>query len=213
MVAAELVPVTTTDGLTEDLDPVKPLMIPPPDPDSSPVEVVTELPPSNTQEGEGTLSLSEPSIPTLSGFPLPTPFPMGEPADSEPYLYLDLPPTPTSPPLQDSHTEAGSQGADPEVLLWPKEEVDDRAEGDVHAENDTATFSAATVLSGDGEVDHAPPAYPHLLDTDSELDYQYDQADAFLPVSSAASVILLLLLLLLLKASAAFQRSQLLTGF
>ncbi|XP_067444547.1 plexin-B1 [Thunnus thynnus] len=181
MVAAELVPVTTADGLSEDLDPVVPLMIPPPDPDYSPLEVVTELPPSNTQEAEGTLSPAEPPTLTSSGFPLPTPFPMGEPADSEPSLYLDLPPTPTSLPPRDSHTEAGSQGADPEVLLLPKEEVDDHAESAVHTENDTATFSAATVLSGDGEVDHAPPAYPHLLDTDSELDYQYDPADAFLP--------------------------------
>ncbi|KAI4827870.1 hypothetical protein KUCAC02_031232, partial [Chaenocephalus aceratus] len=45
-------------------------------------------------------------------------------------------------------------------------------------EEDVSTLRA---LHCDGEVDHAPPSYPHLLDTDSELDYQYDSADAFLP--------------------------------
>ncbi|XP_053171370.1 plexin-B1 [Scomber japonicus] len=176
MVSEELVPVTAADGLSGDPDPVMPLMIPPSDTDYSPLQVMTESPPSDTQEAEGTLSPAEPHTLTSSGFPLPTPFPMGEPADSdpEPSLYLD---PPTSPPLQDPHTEAGSQASDSEVL-WPQEEADEHG---AHAENDTATFSAATVLSGDGEVDHAPPSYPHLLDTDSELDYQYDPADAFLP--------------------------------
>lgn len=111
-------------------------------------------------------------------------------------------------PTQD--IDAGRPGADSEVLLWPDEEVDVHAEGAVQSENDTATFSAATVLSGDGEVDHAPPSYPRLLDTDSELDYQYDQADIFLPVSSAVSLLLLSSSsTLLLKASAASQRSRL----
>ncbi|TVK90497.1 Plexin-B1 [Bagarius yarrelli] len=45
------------------------------------------------------------------------------------------------------------------------------------AENDTTSFSAATVLSGDGELDHAAPGYPRLLDVDSETDYQYDMAN------------------------------------
>ncbi|XP_070759639.1 plexin-B1 [Enoplosus armatus] len=179
--AAELVPVTMAEGLNGDLDPVMPLIVPPHDPDSSPPEVVTESPPSNTQEAEGALSLAEPPTPAPSGFPLPTPFPVSEPEGSEPSLNLDLTETSTPMPTQDSQTEAGSPGTDPEVLLWPKEEVDVHAESAVQSENDTATFSAATVLSGDGEVDHAPPSYPHLLDTDSELDYQYDPADAFLP--------------------------------
>ncbi|CDQ60089.1 unnamed protein product [Oncorhynchus mykiss] len=46
------------------------------------------------------------------------------------------------------------------------------------------SFSATTVLSGDGEAaEHFPSAsaYPRLLDADSELDYQYDSADIFLP--------------------------------
>uniref|UniRef100_A0A8C4IT95 Plexin-B1 n=1 Tax=Dicentrarchus labrax TaxID=13489 RepID=A0A8C4IT95_DICLA len=151
MEAIDLVPVTMADGLSGDLDPVMPLSIPPHDPDISPLEVVTESPPSDAQEVEGALSVAEPPTPASSGFPLPTPFP------------------------------AVSPGTDPEVPLWPKEELDVPAESAVQPENDTATFSAATVLSGDGEVDHAPPSYPHLLDTDSELDYQYDPADAFLP--------------------------------
>ncbi|XP_068568767.1 plexin-B1 [Cebidichthys violaceus] len=188
MVATELVPVTVADGLSGDLDPVVPLITPPHELDSSPLEVVTEAPPSDIQEAEGALSLVEPPTPASSGFPLPPPFPLGEPGDSEHHLYLDLTQTPTLMPTQDSPTEAGIPGTNPEVLLWPKEEEEEgEGEEDVHAESavqsesNTATFSAATVLSGDGEVDHAPPSYPHLLDTDSELDYQYDPADAFLP--------------------------------
>ncbi|XP_035487419.2 plexin-B1 isoform X2 [Scophthalmus maximus] len=175
MGATELVPVTMANGVSGDLDPAMPLMIP----DTSSLEVVTELPPSDTQEAEGALSLAEPPTIASFGFPLPTPFPVGKPDDSEPFLYLDLTQAPILMPTQD--IDAGRPGADSEVLLWPDEEVDVHAEGAVQSENDTATFSAATVLSGDGEVDHAPPSYPRLLDTDSELDYQYDQADIFLP--------------------------------
>uniref|UniRef100_A0A674CQV0 Plexin-B1 n=1 Tax=Salmo trutta TaxID=8032 RepID=A0A674CQV0_SALTR len=58
-------------------------------------------------------------------------------------------------------------------------------EPDTAVENDTSTtFSAASVLSGDGEAaDHflSGSAYPQLLDADSELDYQYDSSDTFLP--------------------------------
>ncbi|XP_049421881.1 plexin-B1 [Epinephelus fuscoguttatus] len=177
MVSTELVPVTVADGL----DSVVPLIIPLHEPDSFPLEVVPESPPSHTQEAEGALSLAEPPTPASSGFPLPTPFSVGDPGDWEPSLDLDLTQTPTLRSTQEPQTEALSPGTNPEVLLWPKEEVDVHAETAVQSENDTATFSAATVLSGDGEVDHAPPSYPHLLDTDSELDYQYDPADAFLP--------------------------------
>lgn len=185
MVAAELVPVTITDGLSGDLNPIMPLMIPPPDPDSSPLEVMTD-----SQEAGGVLDTA---TQTSSGFPLPTPFPIGEPDD---YDSPDLTQAPTPLPSQHPQTEAGGWGTDPDVPLWPSEEETVHSEGAVLAENDTATFSAATVLSGDGEVDQASPAYPHLLDTESELDYQYDPADGFLPVSSGASVLLLLLLLL-----------------
>ncbi|KAI2663431.1 Plexin-B1 [Labeo rohita] len=47
-------------------------------------------------------------------------------------------------------------------------------------ENDNATFSAATVLSGDGESDSDPTVYLHFRSTDTDADYQYDsdlQAD------------------------------------
>lgn len=48
-------------------------------------------------------------------------------------------------------------------------------------ENDNATFSAATILSGDGESDRDLPVYLHLQSTGMEADYQYDSVD--LPVS------------------------------
>uniref|UniRef100_A0A673HQ14 Plexin-B1-like n=1 Tax=Sinocyclocheilus rhinocerous TaxID=307959 RepID=A0A673HQ14_9TELE len=58
-----------------------------------------------------------------------------------------------------------------EAHLAPEEaEVD-------QAENDNTTFSAATVLSGDGESDSDPPVYLHLRSTDIDADYQYDSAD------------------------------------
>uniref|UniRef100_A0A4W6EFL8 Plexin-B1 n=1 Tax=Lates calcarifer TaxID=8187 RepID=A0A4W6EFL8_LATCA len=122
-------------------------------------------------------TLSPTGHPTLasSGFPPLTLIPVGKPATSEPSLYLDLTQTPI--PMPTHGTDAESPGTDPEVLLWSKEEVDDHAKVAVQSENDTTTFSAATVLSGDGDVDHTPPSY-HLLDIDSELDYQYDPADA-----------------------------------
>ncbi|XP_068170531.1 plexin-B1 [Antennarius striatus] len=172
---AEPVPVTAADGLSGDPEPVMPLVIPPTDDDSSPLEVVTEAPPTDRQEAEGALSVEDPPTAPSTDWPLPTPFPAGEPDDSDPPLTSDPAQTPTHTPPPDVHTD------DPEVLLWPKQEVDAHSESAVLPENDTATFSAATVLSGDGEVDPAPQAYPHLLDADSELDYQYDPADALLP--------------------------------
>ncbi|XP_041835731.1 plexin-B1 isoform X2 [Melanotaenia boesemani] len=155
--AAELMPITTTDGLSGDLDPVMPLM------------VSKESTPSTTHEADGTASLAEPPTLASSGIPLSTPISAGEAADSESPTYLALTQTPMLLLPEDSVTEAGSPGIDPEVLT--------------ELENDTATFSAPTVLSGDGEVDHSLPSYSHLIDTDSELelDYQYDPADAFLP--------------------------------
>lgn len=158
-------PVTVTDGL----DPVMPLIIS----DSTPLE---ESPHSDTQEAGGTLSLAEPPTTVWSDFPLPTPFPLDKQEDSEPSLYQELTQTPRPTPTEDTQTEAVSLAADPEVLPGLDEDV-----GAVQSENDTTTFSAATVLSGDGEAE--PPSYPRLLDTDSELDYHYDSADAFLPVS------------------------------
>lgn len=185
----ELMPVTGADGLSGDLEPVMPLMIS----ETSPLEEGMDLNPSNT---EGTLSLAEPPASASSGLPVPTAPSVGEEANSESTFDVELTQTPTLAPLQDSPTKEESSVVDPEVLRWSKE-VDSPIEGAERSENSTATFSAPPVLSGDGEVDHGLQSYPHLVDTDSELDldYQYDQADTFLPVSSPPSVLLLLLLL------------------
>ncbi|XP_037831111.1 plexin-B1 isoform X1 [Kryptolebias marmoratus] len=160
---AAVVPVTGVDGLSGDLEPIMPLLIS----DPPTLEVVTGSPPSDTQEVEGALSLAEPPTSASSDVPLPE---EEEAAELEPPLKLDLTQTPTL-------SEAG--GTDPTVLLWS----DGDSLAEAAAENDTATFSAPTVLSGDGEVDHDPPSYPHMMETDSEpeLDYQNDQADSFLP--------------------------------
>uniref|UniRef100_A0A8C5F0C9 Plexin-B1 n=1 Tax=Gouania willdenowi TaxID=441366 RepID=A0A8C5F0C9_GOUWI len=61
----------------------------------------------------------------------------------------------------------------------------DTADSDILLENDTASFSSATVLSGDGEVNRDYPRYSHLLGTDLELDYQYDPAEIFLSDESS----------------------------
>ncbi|KAM8914802.1 plexin-B1 isoform 1-T1 [Spinachia spinachia] len=174
-VAPELVGFTLIDGLAGALDSVVPLIIPPYELDSFPLEVVTETPASNTEETEGALSLVEPPTTASSGFLLPTSFLLDERGNSDPPFYLETTQTPTQMPTQDSQTVAGM----PEVLFYPKEEED--VFHAMQSENDNATFSAATILSGDGEVDHAPPSYSHLLDADSELEYQYDPAEAYLP--------------------------------
>ncbi|XP_061793817.1 plexin-B1 isoform X1 [Nerophis lumbriciformis] len=160
--SADLAPVTT--GV--DLKPVMPLVIP----TSDPLEVTTDLP--NTREPDGTWTSVYLLTPTWSSSSLPTPF---SPAISESSLSLDPTQAPTPVPPLDSQTKSQSRDTESDVL--GSEEEDSMPA--VLAENDTATFSAATVLSGDGEVDHASPAYHHLVDT--ELDYQYDPADAFLP--------------------------------
>uniref|UniRef100_A0A7N6FJ92 Plexin-B1 n=1 Tax=Anabas testudineus TaxID=64144 RepID=A0A7N6FJ92_ANATE len=180
MVTTELVPVTMADGLSGDLDPAMPLIIP----DTSPME---ESPPSDTQEAGGTLSLAEPPTTVSSGFPLPTSFPVGKPEDSEPSLYQELTQKPMQVPTEDPQTEAGSPDTHRDMLPGLKKEVDAHTEVAVQSENDTATFSAATVLSGDGDGEVEPPSYPRLLDTDSELDYQYDQGDEGSYVSWGAS--------------------------
>ncbi|XP_049589033.1 plexin-B1 [Syngnathus scovelli] len=142
------------------LQPIMPLLIPPPPGDDD--EVVTESPSTDTQDAGGTLSRAEP---TSSGFPPPTPSPTGQATNrSESSSSADPTQAPTSAPPPDSESE-------------PEEARDD---GTVPAEKDTATFSATAVLSGDGEVERAsPPLYSHLLDT--QVDYQYDPADGFLP--------------------------------
>ncbi|KAK3556960.1 hypothetical protein QTP70_022299, partial [Hemibagrus guttatus] len=78
---------------------------------------------------------------------------------------------PTEPVVLPSDLPVHSEKeAEPELLHIPLEEAG-------MAENDTTSFSAATVLSGDGELDHASPGYPRFPDVDSETDYQYDMAN------------------------------------
>uniref|UniRef100_A0A8C7PZY3 Plexin-B1 n=1 Tax=Oncorhynchus mykiss TaxID=8022 RepID=A0A8C7PZY3_ONCMY len=185
----EVATVMTKDGQpSDDLATLIPLAFPP---ETSPLEVVTAPPP---QELDKALSLAEPPMevqPTPVSYPFPAPFPLGEPVDSDLTFHLDLTEAPSPLPLDHLHplpTDAEGQGAEPEVLLWPREEVEEEAE-DMAVENDTSTtFSATSVLSGDGEAaDHflSGSAYPQLLDADSELDYQYDSSDTFLWGSSA----------------------------
>uniref|UniRef100_A0A674CSA0 Plexin-B1 n=1 Tax=Salmo trutta TaxID=8032 RepID=A0A674CSA0_SALTR len=179
----EVATVMTEDGQpSDDLATLIPLAFPP---ETSPLEVVTASPP---QELDKALSLAEPPMevqPTPVSYPLPAPFPLGEPVDSDLPFHLDLTEAPSPLPLDHLHpTDAEGHGPEQEVLLWPREEVEEEAE-DTAVENDTSTtFSAASVLSGDGEAaDHflSGSAYPQLLDADSELDYQYDSSDTFLP--------------------------------
>uniref|UniRef100_A0AAZ3SQH1 Plexin-B1 n=1 Tax=Oncorhynchus tshawytscha TaxID=74940 RepID=A0AAZ3SQH1_ONCTS len=186
----EVATVMNKDGQpSEDVATLIPLAFPP---ETSPLEVVTAPPP---QELDKALSLAEPPMevqPTSVRYPFPAPFPLGEPVDSDLTFHLDLTEAPSALPLDHLHpTDAEGQGAKPEVLLWPREEVEEEAE-DTAVENDTSTtFSATSVLSGDGEAaDHflSGSAYPQLLDADSELDYQYDSSDTFLPGDSGSYV-------------------------
>lgn len=169
VVAEGLLPVTTAHDLGGHPSPVMPLMIPEPSPSEESLH-------SDTQEAGGILSVAEPS----------TPFTSDKSVDS---LYLELTQTPIMVPTQVMQTDSVNLDTDPTLFPGLMEKGDVLSEGVVQSENDTTTFSAATVLSGDGEVD--TPSFPHLLDIDSELDYQYDPADAFLPVSSAISLFLL----------------------
>lgn len=159
----------------EDLDPAVPLFIPPPDPDFSTPDVATARSPGTPHEAKGALGVVEtPEATTRS-----TPFPAVEAADSEPFLDLTQPPSPG--PSQRSRIETGREDPDPEVSLRTPEETDVTTASAHQPANDTASFSAATLLSGDGEIDHPPQSYPHLLGPDSDLDYLYDPADGFLP--------------------------------
>lgn len=169
---------------SEDLDPAVPLIIPPPDPDSSTLDMVTAWSPRTPHEDKGALSMVETWPLPSEVMALSTPFPVVEPADSEPFLDLIQPPSPG--PSQHSQTETGRQDPNPEVPLWTPEEMDVPTESALQPGNDTASFSAATLLSGDGEIDHTPQSYPHLLGAGSDLDYQYYPADGFLPVSLAS---------------------------
>lgn len=170
-----LVPVTLADGLSGDLDQVTPLLIPHTKLDTAPQEVMSE----ETQ----TLSQDVSIPPTLAstGFRLPTPLLVGEPANSEPIesqtSALPLGPDPPTENPEPQTERPDPLTESPQVLLLPKE-----GEAQVkQVKNDTAMFSAGMVLSGDGEVDHAPSPSPQFLDTDTERDSPYDQDEGFLP--------------------------------
>ncbi|XP_028301616.1 plexin-B1 isoform X2 [Gouania willdenowi] len=175
MTAPALVPVTASSGPGEDIKPVTPLIIP----DSYPQEVHTESLITSTYEMEGASGLIEPPTISSYGFPLPTAFSQGDTADSEPPLHLDFPQTASLPTTLSAHFEEESLDIKHELLLSPEEEFN-HTENSILLENDTASFSSATVLSGDGEVNRDYPRYSHLLGTDLELDYQYDPAEIFL---------------------------------
>ncbi|KAI1890455.1 hypothetical protein AGOR_G00153880 [Albula goreensis] len=182
-VETELPPVT----LGEDQPPsAAPLTSPAPPPAHPVEETMTASPTGSPQPMEDAQSLAEPPSESQPSPVAPpptgddTPFPLGAPLDMDDTLSALLT---VAPPPQ--HTPALEvvervEDGDGESVLWPEEEVDT---AEVVAENDTATFSATTVLSGDGDADQAHPAYPHLRDSDpdSELDYQYDSSDFYLP--------------------------------
>lgn len=139
------------------------------------VEPVTDAPalPSSPQVVEESPPLAEP--PTETQTMSQSEAPETVVADSKPdilYLLTTVPAVlPSDLPV---HSKKEADETELEMLKLPLEEVG-------VAENDTTAFSAATVLSGDGELDHASPDYPRLLDVDSETDYNYYMAD--LPVS------------------------------
>lgn len=134
------------------------------------VEPVTDAQalPSSPQIVEESLPLAEPPTEIQNITPSESLESVGE--DSNPVSLL-----PTVPAVLPSGLPVPSErDAELEVLHIPPEEVG-------MAENDTTAFSATTVLSGDGELDHISPGYPRLLGVDSEADYHYDMAN--LPVS------------------------------
>lgn len=134
------------------------------------VEPVTNAP-SSPQIVEESPPLAEPPTKTQNITQSETPKTVVE--DSGPDVLL--PTLPAVLPFDlPGQSEQGTDQTELKVLHPPLDEAS-------VAENDTTAFSAATVLSGDGEFDHASPGYPHLLDVDSETDYHYDMAD--LPVS------------------------------
>ncbi|CAM4623047.1 unnamed protein product [Leuciscus chuanchicus] len=98
-------------------------------------------------------------------------------------------PSNPEPDVSDSESNdflAISERVSPTMASENRIIITDRAEADLVpdeteevelVENNNATFSAATILSGDGESDSDPPVYLHLQSTDMDADYQYDSAD------------------------------------
>ncbi|KAG9277058.1 plexin-B1 isoform X1 [Astyanax mexicanus] len=154
------------------------------------VEPITDAPTftSSPQIVEESHSLAEP--PTETSPTVHQESPVTVVADSELDGILaptESPALPSDPPIQ---AEEKVIVTEPQVFQVHQEEAED-VDLDVEdvgvAENDTTSFSAATVLSGDGDPDQATPTFPRLLDEDSNLDYQYDQADLYLPQGDEGS--------------------------
>ncbi|MBN3296556.1 PLXB1 protein, partial [Amia calva] len=145
-----------------------------PEPTTSPTTPFpTTLTEATTPRTETTTSLEEP----LPSEPLPsTVTPLQAPEDSFPvevptnsdsdFEFTEVPDMPPSV-LPDKEMDSSV-----ESMYWPEA---------VPVENDTSTYSATTVLSGDGDAENISPAFPRLLDSDTELDYQYDSPDFYLP--------------------------------
>ncbi|XP_035380151.1 plexin-B1 isoform X2 [Electrophorus electricus] len=163
----------TPTGPSSELPPsveISPLVEPPtatPELPSNP-QIVEELPPSLVKPPTETQTAARQELSETAA------------TDAESDGVSRMAPTesPALPPdlharLEDTAVHNGTQ-----VPRLPQEVLE--VKDVVTADNDTTAFSAATVLSGDGDLDHASPAYPRLLDTDSELDYQYDMADSYL---------------------------------
>nr|XP_015203544.1 PREDICTED: plexin-B1 [Lepisosteus oculatus] len=127
----------------------------------------TPTPVSSTEQLDNSHSIAEPPFVPLPSAVTPQgsddTFSLEVPADSDTDFELTV--TETSPTtLSDSKVDSGM-----ETMYWPET-----------LENDTATFSATTVLSGDGDAESISPAFPRLLDSDTELDYQYESPEFYL---------------------------------
>ncbi|XP_036388457.1 plexin-B1 [Megalops cyprinoides] len=142
------------------------------------VDMATTPPPSSPQVLEEAVPVATPPTEPQPSpdAPVPTsydtPFLLGAPVDSDTFLAEPTPLPPAPVPNEEVDAEQGS-------VPLPRGEGEAEA-AEANGVNDTATFSAA-VLSGDGDSDHAPAAYPHLQDPDSEAGYQYDSPDFPLP--------------------------------
>uniref|UniRef100_A0A8C9SPG6 Plexin-B1 n=1 Tax=Scleropages formosus TaxID=113540 RepID=A0A8C9SPG6_SCLFO len=129
-------------------------------------ETITASPTSNTQVLEDVQSMAEPptEIPPTVEAPAPPPSLLADPVQFDNGFRSPL--TEATAVSQPSQAPVG--GGEAQHKEEPK------------ADNDTAPFSAATVLSGDGDAESVAQAYPRLLDSDSEPDYQYDSYGSFL---------------------------------
>lgn len=79
---------------------------------------------------------------------------------------------------EDLETEAPYSEEPPTVVMVgsTKESLDHTEAEDwvdlVNMDNDTSSFSASTILSGDGDVDGVSPQFPSIIEPD--MDYQAD---------------------------------------